>query len=195
MLTKQNVSMKNETIIGLRTTRAAVQDSSGVQDVAITLDMIKFVRKSHHFYTEHFRQEAAKKNTKEGEKAKAEAQKKKCEEKKAEERVLDEKLQKLKMEERGAHDAMGEAMSYIDESGKKIHDGLKAGNMMEDEAGNKVIEVGRKKQSEAQGTLEDISKEKDLVQNQFFKKSGSKKNKKFKSMYKLTILLSRLSML
>ena len=34
------------------------------------------------------------------------------------------KLQKLKMEEREAHDAMGKAMSYIDEGGKKIHDGL-----------------------------------------------------------------------
>ena len=38
---------------------------------------------------------------------------------------------------------MGKAMSYIDESGKKIHDGLKAGNMMEVEVGNKLIEFGR----------------------------------------------------
>ena len=31
-------------------------------------------------------------------------------------------------------------MSYIDEGGKKIQDGLKAGNMNEVEAGNKLIE-------------------------------------------------------
>ena len=39
MLTKQNVSMKDETIIGLRATKAAVQDYGGVQNVPITLDM------------------------------------------------------------------------------------------------------------------------------------------------------------
>ena len=82
-------------------------------------------------------------------------------------------------------------MSCIDEGGKKIHEGLKAGNMMEFEAGNRLIEYGRQKQSEAQGRLEDISKEKDLVQNQLSKKTGSKKKQKvFKSTYKLTVLLS-----
>ena len=44
----QNVSMKDETIIGLRATKAAVQDYGGIQNVPITLDMIKFVEKSHH---------------------------------------------------------------------------------------------------------------------------------------------------
>ena len=83
MLTKQNVSIKDESIIGLRTTKAAVQDYGGVQNAPNTVDMIKVVEKSHHLYTEHLRQEAAKKSTKEGEKAKAEAQKRKFEEKKA----------------------------------------------------------------------------------------------------------------
>ena len=41
------------------------------------------------------------------------------------------------MEEREAHDAMGKALSYIVEGGKKIYDGLKAGNMIQVEAGNK----------------------------------------------------------
>ena len=59
MLTKQNVSVKGETIIGLRATKAAVQDYGGIQNVPITLDMIKVVEKSHHLYTEHLRQEAA----------------------------------------------------------------------------------------------------------------------------------------
>ena len=66
-------------------------------------------------------------------------------------------------------------MSYIGEGGKKIHDGLKACNMMEVNAGNKLIEFGRQKQSEAQGRVEDISKEKDLVQNSFLKRVVVKK--------------------
>ena len=77
---------------------------------------------------------------------------------------------------------MGKAMSYIDEGRKKIHDGLKAGSITEVEKGNKLTDFGRQKQSEAQGSLEDISKEKGLVQNQLSTKSGSKK-KTFKSMY------------
>ena len=121
--------------------------------------MIKVVKKSHHLCTEHWRQEAAKKSTKDTEKAKAESQKRKFKETKTEERALDEKLQKLKIEEREAHDAMGKTVFCIDEGGKKIHDGLKAGNMMEVEAGNKLIEFGRQKQPEVQGRLEDISKE------------------------------------
>ena len=63
---------------------------------------------------------------------------------------------------------MWKAMSYMDENGKKIHDGLKAGNVMEVEVGNKLIELGRQKQSKAQGKIEDISKEKDLVQKLAF---------------------------
>ena len=96
------------------------------------------------------------------------------------------------MEERKSHDALGKAMSCIDEGGKKIHDRLKAGKMMEVEAGNKLIEFGMQKQSEVQGRLEDISrdifnldmsesyldisKENDLVQKELSKKSGSKKS-------------------
>ena len=53
MLTKQNMSINDETIIGLIATKAAVQDYGGVQNVPITLDMIKVVKKSHHLYTEH----------------------------------------------------------------------------------------------------------------------------------------------
>ena len=59
----------------------------------------------------YIRQKTAKKSAKEAEKAKAEAQKRKFKEKKAEERALDEKLQKLNMEEREVHDAVGKAVS------------------------------------------------------------------------------------
>ena len=58
-----------------------MQDYSGVQNIPITLDMIKVVKKCHHLYAEHSTQEAVKKSTKEAEKAKAEAQKRKFKEK------------------------------------------------------------------------------------------------------------------
>ena len=70
------MSMKDETIIGLRAMKAAVQNYGDVQNVPITLDMIKVFEKSHHLYIEHLRQEAASKSTEEGEKAKTEAQEK-----------------------------------------------------------------------------------------------------------------------
>ena len=76
MLAKHNVSMKDETILGLRVTKVAMQDYGGVQNVPIILDMIKVVTNSHHLYTEHLRQKAAKKSTNEGEKTNAEAQEK-----------------------------------------------------------------------------------------------------------------------
>ena len=73
MVTKQNVSVKDETIIGLRATKAAVQDYGGLQNVPITWDMTKVAKKSNYLHSEQLRQEAAKKSTKEGENAKAEA--------------------------------------------------------------------------------------------------------------------------
>ena len=100
MLTKQNMSMKDKTIIGLRATKAAEQDNGGVQNVLITLDMIKAVEKSHHLYTELLRHEAAMKSTKEAENAKYEVQKRIFEENEADEIAIDVRLQKLKMEER-----------------------------------------------------------------------------------------------
>ena len=69
-------------------------------------------------------------------------------------------------------------MSYIYEGRKKIYDGHKAGNMKEVEAGNRLIEFGRQKQSEAQGSLEDIPKENDLIQNQLSKKSEKQSKQK-----------------
>ena len=48
MLAKQNMLMKGEIIIGLRATKAAVQHYDDIQNVPITLDMIKAVEKSYH---------------------------------------------------------------------------------------------------------------------------------------------------
>ena len=40
-------------------------------------------------------------------------------------------------------------MSYVKEGGQKINNGLKVNDMMEVQAGNKLIEFGRQQQSEA----------------------------------------------
>ena len=86
---------------------------------------------------------------------------------------------------------LGKVMSCIDEGGKEIHDGLKAASMMGVETGDKMIEFGRQKQSEVQGRLEDISKKRTLFTTSFLKRVAvKKKTKNFKSMYKLTMLLS-----
>ena len=39
-------------------------------------------------------------------------------------------------------------MTYIEQGGQRISEGFKQGDMMEVEAGNKLIEFGRKKQGE-----------------------------------------------
>ena len=60
-----------------------------------------------------------------------------------------EKLKKLRREEQDTKEAMDRAMSYIDQGGQKINKGLKINDMMEVEAGQKLIEFGSGKQGEA----------------------------------------------
>ena len=149
-------------------------------NIPITLDMTKVVKKSHHLYIEQLRQEAAKNKEKHKgrRKGKSRSSKGKIWRKGSWRQSSRWEVSEAENgREREAHYVMGKAMSYIDEGGKEMHDGLKAGNMMEIEAGSKLIEFGRQKQSEAQGRLEDISKDKDLIQNQLSKKSVSKKQK------------------
>ena len=62
MLTKQNTSLIEETVIGLRTIKAAVEESGSVNKVTITLDLLN-VAKKHDM--EHLRQENARKRRKE----------------------------------------------------------------------------------------------------------------------------------
>ena len=64
---------------------------------------------------------------------------------KAEQKNLCETCQKLKTEYTQAKEAMG----YIDEGGQKISGGLKVNDMMKVETGQKLIEFGREKQTEA----------------------------------------------
>ena len=65
---------------------------------------------------------------------------------KAEEKNWHEKLKKLRTEEQDTKEAVDRAMSYIDQGGQKINKGLKINDMMEVEAGQKLIEFGSGKQ-------------------------------------------------
>ena len=60
MLTKQNVSVKDETITGLTATKAAVQDYGGEIMYQLPWTYSRLL-KSHHLYTEHLRQESKEK--------------------------------------------------------------------------------------------------------------------------------------
>ena len=60
MLTKQNVFLSEETFIGLRTTKAAVEECGAVNKVPITLYLMKVANNSYRMYMEHLRQENAK---------------------------------------------------------------------------------------------------------------------------------------
>ena len=55
-------------------------------------------------------------------------------------------------------------MSYIEEGGQKINNGLKANDMMEVQAGNELIEFGRQQQCEANKKQSDISMEREKIE-------------------------------
>ena len=134
--------MKKETIPGLQSVKAAVEEYGGVDKVPITLDTVKTAENSYNLYSEHLREEQAKEREKDAERLQNEAQIRKLEEMKAEEKNWHEKLKKLRTEEQDIKEAMGRAMSYIDQGGQKLNKGLKINDMMEVEAGQKLIEFG-----------------------------------------------------
>ena len=57
MLTKMNTRMSEETINGLRSTKAAVQEYGHASKVPITLEMVKAVQNSYKLYSQHIREE------------------------------------------------------------------------------------------------------------------------------------------
>ena len=67
VVTKHNVSMKKETITGLQSVKAAVEEYGGVDKVPINLDVVKTAENSYHLYNEHLREEQAKERQKEAE--------------------------------------------------------------------------------------------------------------------------------
>ena len=72
---------------------------------------------------------------------------------------------------------MDRAMSYIDQGGQTINKGLKINDMMELEAGQKLIEFGSGKQGETNKRLKDISEERNKIENKLFQIKETKKHK------------------
>ena len=68
MLIKVNIRMSEETINGLRSTKAAAQEYGHASKVPITLEMVKAVQNSYKLYSQHIREEQQRKKTKEKEK-------------------------------------------------------------------------------------------------------------------------------
>ena len=54
---KQNISLSEDTIIGLRAIKADVDECGSMNKVPITLDLLKVVNNSHRIYMEHLRQQ------------------------------------------------------------------------------------------------------------------------------------------
>lgn len=174
MVTKQNVSLNEGTIIGLRAVKTAVQKSGGVSKVPIPLSMITAVEKARQLYGEHLKQEEVKKRLKDAEKQREEERKRKLK-KNDEVKTLCDKLQKLAAEEQEAQAFMEEAMNVINEGRQKITDALKTHNMVQVEAGNNLISTGEKNQREAKKRLVDIAEEREKVQSQLFKAKKPRK--------------------
>jgi flagellar biosynthesis component FlhA len=72
---------------------------------------------------------------------------------------MSEKLDKLSDQEKKAQDAMDKAMSYVEQGEQRISKAAKKGDMMEVEAGNGLIEFGRKKQAEEKERIQVIAEE------------------------------------
>ena len=62
MLTKQNMSLSDETIMMLRAVRTAVEECGGVNKVPITLDLMKVANNSQRMYMKQLRQEIQRKD-------------------------------------------------------------------------------------------------------------------------------------
>ena len=99
MLTKQNMSLHEETNIGLRAIKALVEGGGGVHEIPIALGLLKIANNSHRVYMEHPKQENTKKRQKEADKWNQEAYRRRFYEIRAEERSLHEKLEQLKAEQ------------------------------------------------------------------------------------------------
>ena len=127
-------------------------------------------------YSQHLREGQEKKKHKEREKEQAEAHKRKLSEMKQEEKRLHDRLDQLTSEHGAAKEAMQRAIRYV-EGGDKIKNALKVLHMMEAEAGYKLVEFGKEKQTEAKNKMSDIMDERNKVEKELFKLTGAKKSK------------------
>ena len=96
---------------------------------------------------------------------------------KQEEERLHEKLEQLTCEHTAVEEAM-QSIGYMEEGGAKIKNALAKQDMMEVEAGYRLVEFGKDKQSEATSKISRIMDERNKVERELFKLKGAKKSKK-----------------
>ena len=72
---------------------------------------------------------------------------------------------------------MQRAKGYVEEGGDKIKNALAKQKIMEFEAGYKLVEFGKDKQSEAISKISRIMDERNKVERELFKLKGAKKSK------------------
>ena len=169
-LTKQNVAMKDETLIGLRVIKDAIKHAGGITNNKISLDVIKAAERSRSVYHEKKKKEGKKRES-------DEAKKRKIDEKATQENNLRVKLQEYKESEKAQQEKMKKAMKHIDDGHQKASDGIKASDMMEIEDGQTMATLGAKWQKEALEELDQINCEKNKVENELFKLTKVKKSK------------------
>ena len=76
----------------------------------------------------------------------------------------------------------------MEEGGAKIKNALAKQDMMEVEAGYKLVEFGKDKQSEATSKISRIMDERNKVERELFKLKGAKKSKEIVVVEHLTIV-------
>ena len=174
-LTKQNMAMKDETLIGLRVIKDAIKHAGGITKVEVSLNMIKAAEKSRSLYHEHLKEEKKtneeKKNERDG------AKKRKIEEKATEEKKLHVKLQEYREREKAQQDKMKKGMKHVNDGHEKANAGIKASDMMEIEEGQTMATLGAKWQKEALEEIDRINCEKNKIENELFKLTSVKKPK------------------
>ena len=121
MLTKESTLMDDKTLVGLR----VITEYGNVDNIPVTLNVVKAAEKSHLLYEEHLKQEQLKKQQKAIKKQEQVKKKMKLEEMQTEEKKLHEKVLVFWDEEKTAEEAMERAMSYVHQGGKKISVGMK----------------------------------------------------------------------
>ena len=141
--------MCDETLIGLRAIKTAIKECGSVNNIPVTLDMVKTAEKLHQLYEEHLKEEQLKKQQRANEKQEQVNKKRKLEEMQTEEKRLHKKFQILKDEEKTAQETVERPMDNVYQGSKKISGWVKTNDKIEVEAGHKSLEFGQEKQNEA----------------------------------------------
>ena len=126
--------------------------------------MVKAIQNSYKLYSQNIGEQQQRKKTKEKEKEQAEAHKRTLDEMKQEENRLHEKLEQLTSEHTAVEEAMQRAIGYMEEGGAKIKKALAKQNMLEVQAGYKLVEFGKDKKSEATSKISRIMDERNKVE-------------------------------